>query len=133
MADRILDDDVRRYEEGNFMLLPDKDPPRPLKQVVDRREFVHASVRSVAAFTAAESLLNKEAKVVAALSPTLPIIDSHMHVWADDSTQYPFPHPYIKDFKYEDVPHEATLEMLIDDMDQHGCSHAVLVQVIYHG
>ena len=133
MIDQFLDDDVRRHDKGNTMLLPDRSSPRSSKQVVDRREFVHASFRSVAALTAAESLLNQGERVIAAPSPTFPIIDSHMHVWANDSTRYPFPHPYNKDFKYEDVPHEATLEMLIDDMDRHGCSHAVLVQVIYHG
>jgi predicted TIM-barrel fold metal-dependent hydrolase len=60
-----------------------------------------------------------------------PVIDTHMHVWGNDSRKYPFPHPYIKDFSRP--PHEATVEMLLDDMDRHGCTHAVLVQVIYHG
>lgn len=54
-----------------------------------------------------------------------------MHVWADDPQEYPFPHPYSKDFK--GAPHEGTVEMLIEDMNRHGCTHAVLVQVIYHG
>ena len=60
-----------------------------------------------------------------------PIIDTHMHVWADDAKKYPFQHPYKRDFK--DAPHPATVEMLLRDMDQHGCTHSVLVQVIYHG
>ena len=60
-----------------------------------------------------------------------PVIDTHMHVWASDARRYPFPHPYLPDFKLP--PHEATLEMLQADMDRHGCTHAVLVQVIYHG
>ncbi len=59
------------------------------------------------------------------------IVDTHMHVWANDPQRYAFPHPYVKDFK--GAPHEGTLEMLIEDMDRHGCTHAVLVQVIYHG
>jgi predicted TIM-barrel fold metal-dependent hydrolase len=54
-----------------------------------------------------------------------------MHVWGNDPRRYPFPHPYDQGFR--DAPHEATLEMLLDDMDRHGCTHAVLVQVIYHG
>ena len=54
-----------------------------------------------------------------------------MHVWADDAKKYPFQHPYKRDFK--DAPHPATVEMLLRDMDQHGCTHSVLVQVIYHG
>lgn len=54
-----------------------------------------------------------------------------MHVWADDPGRFPFPHPYVPDFKRPD--HEANVEMLIEDMDQNGVTHAVLVQVIYHG
>jgi len=54
-----------------------------------------------------------------------------MHVWANDPNRYPFSHPYIKEFA--DAPHEGTVEMLMADMDQHGCTHAVLVQVIFHG
>ena len=59
------------------------------------------------------------------------IVDTHMHVWADDPDRYPFPHPYSKEFKEPD--HPGTVEMLIDDMDDYGCTHAVLVQVIFHG
>lgn len=54
-----------------------------------------------------------------------------MHVWANEPQRYPFPHPYRADFTQ--APHDATVEMLLKDMDQHGCTHAVLVQVIYHG
>ena len=60
-----------------------------------------------------------------------PVIDTHMHVWASDLERYPCRHPYLDDFQGPEVP--ATVEMLIDDMDQSGCTHAVLVQVIYHG
>ena len=31
------------------------------------------------------------------------------------------------------MPHEGTVEMLIEDMDRHGCTHCVLVQTICHG
>jgi predicted TIM-barrel fold metal-dependent hydrolase len=61
----------------------------------------------------------------------MPVIDTHMHVWANDPARYPFSHPYNKDFRTP--PSDATLEMLIEDMDAHGCTHAVLVQVIHHG
>ncbi len=54
-----------------------------------------------------------------------------MHVWANDPGRFPFPHPYIPDFKRPD--HGATVEMLLEDMDQNGVTHAVLVQVIFHG
>jgi predicted TIM-barrel fold metal-dependent hydrolase len=61
-----------------------------------------------------------------------PVIDTHMHVWAKNGDRrYPFAHPYLPDFA--GAPHDATVEMLLDDMDRHGSSHSVLVQVIYHG
>ena len=55
-----------------------------------------------------------------------------MHVWANDPKRYPFPHPYKNDFTYDGV-HDATVEMLIDDMDKNGVTHCVLVQVVFHG
>ncbi len=85
-----------------------------------------ASTGSALAAATLTTTSNAEA---AAVGP--PVIDTHMHVWANDPQKYPFPHPYVEDF--EDAPHEGTVEMLIADMDQHGCTHAVLVQVIYHG
>eukprot|EP01069_Polyplicarium_translucidae_P011668 Polyplicarium_translucidae@DN4218_c0_g1_i1.p1 len=66
-----------------------------------------------------------------ARAKSAPVIDTHMHVWADDAKKYPFRHPYKPDF--EKAPHPATVEMLLCDMDQYGCTHSVLVQVIYHG
>ncbi|MCA9102551.1 MAG: amidohydrolase family protein [Pirellulales bacterium] len=60
-----------------------------------------------------------------------PVVDTHMHVWADDAKRYPFVHPYVPDFKGAPTP--GTVEMLIEDMDQNDQTHSVLVQVIYHG
>jgi predicted TIM-barrel fold metal-dependent hydrolase len=60
-----------------------------------------------------------------------PIIDTHMHVWANDAKRYPFAHPYVAD--YAGMPHEGTVEMLVEDMDRSGCTHCVLVQTICHG
>ncbi|MBI3839041.1 MAG: amidohydrolase [Planctomycetia bacterium] len=60
-----------------------------------------------------------------------PIIDAHMHVWANDQKRYPFAHPYVEN--YQGMPHDGTLEILIEDMDRHGCTHCVLVQTICHG
>ena len=37
-----------------------------------------------------------------------------MHIWASDPVRYPYPHPYIPDFQYADVPTEGTTEMLIN-------------------
>ena len=58
------------------------------------------------------------------------VVDTHMHVWADDADRYPFAHPYSPEF---DEAYPATLEMLVEDMDQANCDGAVLVQCIYHG
>lgn len=59
------------------------------------------------------------------------VVDTHMHVWADDARQFPFPHPYLKEFVRPQ--HRGTVKMLVDDMDRNGVTHCVLVQVIYHG
>ena len=101
---------------------------------VDRRDFLQTAVHTaVAAGTlSVQSTLSEPigaAQRGGSAKP--PIIDTHMHVWANDPRRYPFPHPYNKDFK--GAPHPGTVEMLIKDMDQHGCTHSVLVQVIYHG
>ena len=91
-----------------------------------RRGFL----RTAAGSAVSAALLTHSDEADAA-SVTSPVIDTHMHVWASDLQKYPFSHPYVKDFK--DAPHEGTVEMLMEDMDRHGCTHAVLVQVIYHG
>ncbi len=99
----------------------------------DRRRFLHAAAKSTAAFGAAGSVLTASDFAAAAAKTKPPIIDTHMHVWANDPQRYPVSHPYVKGFTQKDVPHPATVEMLVEDMDKHGCTHAVLVQVIYHG
>lgn len=93
-----------------------------MTSAIQRRQFLAvAGAAAVSARTAAAAETTKKR----------PIVDTHMHVWADDPQKYPFPHPYQKDFA--GPPAKGTVEMLIDDMDQHGCTHSVLVQVIYHG
>jgi predicted TIM-barrel fold metal-dependent hydrolase len=94
---------------------------------MNRRDFITSSAGSAGA---ALSLQHGQ-PALAENKPMPPIIDTHMHVWAKAGTKYPFPHPYQPDFKTP--PADGTLEMLIDDMDRHGCTHSVLVQVIYHG
>jgi predicted TIM-barrel fold metal-dependent hydrolase len=54
-----------------------------------------------------------------------------MHVWSKDAKRFPFVHPYDPQFK--GPPCEGTVEMLLEDMDRNGVSHAILVQVIFHG
>ena len=95
--------------------------------VLTRRGFIQAG--SLLALNA--SIVSSQAGPPA--KTDAPIIDTHMHVWGNDEKRFPFPHPYVPGFSIKDVPHKATVEMLIEDMDQNACTHAVLVQVIYHG
>jgi predicted TIM-barrel fold metal-dependent hydrolase len=96
--------------------------------MMNRREFL--TTAAVAAATTS-GVLQPGLLVQAEERVTMPVIDTHMHVWAKAGVGYPFPHPYQSDFKTP--PHDGTLEMLIEDMDTRDCTHAVLVQVIYHG
>ena len=93
-----------------------------------RRSFGRTTVAGLAGALAARcpESYGREASKAAG-----PVIDTHMHVWASDNRRYPMAHPYTRDFTK--APHPASLEMLIEDMDRHGCTHAVLVQCIYHG
>jgi predicted TIM-barrel fold metal-dependent hydrolase len=97
----------------------------------DRREFLKASSSQAIAVGALPVTLALGNRALAAPLADRPIIDAHMHVWANDQKQYPFAHPYAKD--YQGMPHEGTVEMLIEDMDRHGCTNCVLVQTICHG
>jgi len=98
---------------------------------IDRRAFMQSAVSSAAGISTLPASLTLSDLAHAAPGGRPPIIDTHMHVWADDPLRYPFRHPYTKDFKA--APHKGTVEMLMKDMDRHGCTHSVLVQVIYHG
>ena len=94
----------------------------------DRREFLK---RSALHAMAGGALFALGERTFAAPDSKRPIIDAHMHVWANDQQRYPFAHPYVKN--YQGMPHEGTVEMLIEDMDRYGCTHCVLVQTICHG
>jgi predicted TIM-barrel fold metal-dependent hydrolase len=106
-------------------------PTTTIESNIDRRTFMQSVASSTAAISALPAVLSLSDRVHAAPSAKPPIIDTHMHVWANNPLRYPMHHPYDKDFK--EAPHEGTVEMLMKDMDRHGCSHSVLVQVIYHG
>jgi len=95
---------------------------------VTRRDFI--ATTAAASAGVAGLLVNGHTR---AANSRAAVVDTHMHVWANNPKRYPFPHPYKRGFTTDDVPHEATVEMLIKDMNQHHCTHAVLVQVIYHG
>ncbi len=103
----------------------------PMSAPLCRRDFLK---------TLAGAAVGVAAPVVAAVQrgraaepdrPPSPVIDTHMHVWSDDAQRFPFVHPFQPEFKQP--PTSATVEMLLDDMDQNGVTHAVLVQCIYNG
>ena len=102
-----------------------------MKQSPTRRDFLRTAVQSTAAIGTLSGLPLPVSHAQVADAAIPPIIDTHIHVWANDLRRYPHLHPYLS--KFTDAPYEATVEMLIDDMDRHGCTHSVLVQVIYHG
>jgi predicted TIM-barrel fold metal-dependent hydrolase len=94
---------------------------------MDRRKFLTASATALAALPG----VGPRNRACGAPSASSLVIDAHMHVWANDPRRYPYSHPYVNDF--QSPPHEATLEMLLADLDQHHCTYCVLVQTIYHG
>lgn len=91
---------------------------------IDRRTFLH-SVASSAAGLAAASAARADG------AGKTPIIDTHMHVWSGDPVRFPFAHPYDPKFKPPEIA--ATVELLVEEMDESGISHCVLVQTISHG
>ena len=106
-----------------------------LDDQVNRREFLESTGRCAVALglagaTFAPGCRPEEERPSPARPP---VVDTHMHVWSSDPVRYPYPHPYISDFQYADVPTEGTTEMLLEDMDRNGVTHSILVQVIYHG
>lgn len=60
-----------------------------------------------------------------------PVVDTHLHVWTNDTNAFPFAHPY--DPKFKPPPVAGTIDMAREEMERHGIDFAVLVQVIYYG
>lgn len=87
-------------------------------------------LRAVGVLSLVAGLMSRSA-VADDAKPEPLVIDSHMHVWSDDLTRFPFAHPYEPKFKPPKTP--ASLELLLKEMDEHGVTHCVLVQTIYHG
>jgi predicted TIM-barrel fold metal-dependent hydrolase len=99
---------------------------------LDRRAFLAGLARSAAtAGTAAAALALGPRTGGADREDKAPLIDTHMHVWADDTERFPFAHPY--DPKFKPPKTAGTAELLLKEMDAEGVTHCVLVQVIYHG
>ena len=96
-----------------------------------RRTFLKelgGSTIGVCAAPLASTLVSGRQNTVAEPAP---VVDTHMHVWSGDPTRFPFAHPYNVDFSPPEIA--GTMEMLLEEMDSYGISHAVLVQVIHHG
>ena len=87
-----------------------------------RRSFL------VAASAVASAPLLRQA---AAADPAEVIVDTHMHTWSGDPERFPFLHPYSDSFKPPEIA--ATVERLVEDMDQNGVKHCIIVQTIFHG
>ena len=69
--------------------------------------------------------------IAADVAARAPVIDTHLHVWSNDTVRFPFAHPNDRNFKPPAIA--GTVEMAIDEMDRHDVRNAVLVQVIYYG
>ncbi|MBM3834006.1 MAG: amidohydrolase [Verrucomicrobia bacterium] len=92
---------------------------------INRRSFLRfAPPWAAASKSLADVLANEPAGKA-------PIIDTHMHVWSGDLDRYPLAHPY--DARFKPPPIAATVELLLQEMEQFGMSHCVLVQTISHG
>jgi predicted TIM-barrel fold metal-dependent hydrolase len=98
-----------------------------------RREFLTGVARSAVTLASAPAALawHTQARAADQAKRKSPIVDTHMHVWSGDPVRFPFEHPYEAKFKPPKIG--ATVEMLVEEMDQNGIDYCVLVQTIYHG
>ena len=88
-----------------------------------RRTFMKTAATAAATATLATSLRAAQERT--------PVIDAHMHVWSDNQDPFPYAHPYSKGST--GVKNPASADILIEDMDNHGVTHSILVQTICHG
>ena len=100
-------------------------------RILDRRVCMKTIAGSATGIALPMATAARRVQAAETERPPFPVIDTHMHVWSDRPRRFPFDHPYEPDFKGPPTP--ATVEMLLEDMNQNGVTHAILVQVIYHG
>jgi predicted TIM-barrel fold metal-dependent hydrolase len=113
--------------------------PRHIRSESDnrttRRTFlIGAGIGTAAMTSAIQSAASQSDNRVTSEDPTKKhrfVIDTHMHVWADDLKTFPFAHPNAKDFTAPAIA--ATDKLLLEEMEQFGVTQCVLVQTIYHG
>ena len=108
-----------------------KDSCMPTFSVATRRDFMTTLGRSAVGAATASLRFSDPHVGGAAVKKRSPIVDTHMHVWAADLKKYPFQHPFDKAVKPPKIA--ATVELLLEEMDQYGIDYCVLVQTIYHG
>lgn len=88
-----------------------------------RRTFMKTAATAAATATLASPLRAAQERT--------PVIDAHMHVWSDNQDPFPYAHPYSKGFT--GATNAASADILIEDMDNNGVTHSILVQTICHG
>jgi len=103
----------------------------PESKATNRRDCIKTIASAAASLTLPIATTTQGANGAESERAPLPVVDTHMHVWSDDPRRFPFAHPYKPNFKQPPTP--ATMEMLLEDMDQNGVTHSILVQCIYHG
>lgn len=101
------------------------------QQQPSRRAFLTATTRSALGVAAASPIATAVGSAHVLAAEPSPVIDTHMHVWSGDRERFPLVHPFKPDSRPPKIA--GTVEMLLDEMNQFGITHCVLVQVIYHG
>ncbi len=94
-----------------------------MSRILSRRHWLQSATVSAAALAVTS---RQEQSLMADDSSNLRIVDSHVHVWKND-LRFPWP----ADLK-EPPKEEATAEMLLSQMRQHGVERTVIVHVIYY-
>jgi L-fuconolactonase len=97
----------------------------------NRRQFLRSAAHAGLATTLLRPGWSSAAELPSQKDTHDLIVDTHMHVWINDPQKFPFAHPYTTD--YQPPAADGTLPALVEDMDQNGVTHAILVQTICHG
>ena len=108
------------------MSTPSNEPDR-----ASRRSFVENVARSTAALALAPSVASVASANEAGAAKKKPVVDTHMHVWSEVPKLFPYAHPYNPNAA--DPKNPASLAMLLEDIDDNGVTHCIIVQTIFHG
>ena len=88
---------------------------------IHRRDFVKRAAHAAVAVGGLPAALAWTRCGAAAQNGSPPIIDTHMHVWANDARRYPFPHPYNKALEevYRKTSDAVGTEETEEEMGEH--------------